>query len=201
VNTLKSFVLRHSRAMRVIVCSSAALLLFVSSEAVAGGGGGHGVPWGDIFKHAFNLAILVGVIVYFTRKPFATFLQERSELIRKSIEDAATARAEAMKKLEEMDARMATLSDELAKLSSRIESESIAEAAALRDMAEAEIARIRAQAQFSSEQELKKARIELRQEASVLASEAAQELVRKSLSAQDQERLVQENIEKIERVV
>jgi F-type H+-transporting ATPase subunit b len=68
-------------------------------------------------------------------------------------------------------------------------------------MAEAEIARIRAQAQFSAEQELKKARLELRQEASALAAEAARDLVRKSLSAQDQERLVQENIDKIERIV
>ena len=48
---------------------------------------------------------------------------------------------------------------------------------------------------------MKKARAELQQEASVLAAQAAEELVRKSLSPQDQERLVKENIDKIEGIV
>jgi len=82
-----------------------------------------------------------------------------------------------------------------------MESESAADARVLRDMATVEIGRIRAQAEFSGEQELRKALIELRQEASVLVSEAAEAMIRSSLSAQDQERLVRENIEKIERIV
>jgi F-type H+-transporting ATPase subunit b len=110
--------------MRFFVFSSVAVLLFMSSEAAASGASaGHGIPWGDIFKHAVNLALLLGVLIYFTRKPFSSFLKERSELIRKSIDDAAAARAEAMKKLEEIDARMATLSEELEKLNSHIQSE------------------------------------------------------------------------------
>ena len=202
MNTLRSSIRRHRHTLRVIIFSSIAFL-FTSTVAFAsaGGDGHHGIPWGDILKQTINLSIFVGVLVYFVHKPLSSLLKERSELMRKSIDDAAAARAEAMKKLEAMDARMARLSDEIAKLNAQMESESAADARALCDTATAEIGRIRAQAEFSGEQELRKALIELRQEASVLVSEAAEAMIRSSLSAQDQERLVNENIEKIERIV
>ncbi|MCL1926006.1 MAG: ATP synthase F0 subunit B [Syntrophorhabdaceae bacterium] len=191
---------RYRRALLVVLLSVvflfAAKVTFASPE-----GGSHGIPWRDIAKQAINLAILIGVLIYFIRKPLSSFMKERSELMRKSIEDASVARAEAMKKLEAMDARMARLSEEIAKLNERAESESAAEAQVLRDTATTEIGRIRAQAELSGEQELKKAVAELRQEASLLVSEAAETLVKNSLSSQDQERLVKENIEKIERIV
>ena len=97
----------------------AAGVLLTAAVAIASGGGeaAHGsaaIPWGEIVKQAVNFAILVGVLVYFLRKPVASFLKERSELMRKSIDDAANARAEAARKLEAVDARMAKLSDEIA---------------------------------------------------------------------------------------
>ena len=196
-----SSIRRYRLALRAIILSSV-VFLFTSTLAFAGAdGGGVEIPWGDIVKETVNLTIFLCVLGYFVRKPLSSFLKDRSELMRKSIEDASAARAEAMKKLEAVDARMKLLSEEIAKLNARMESESAAEAQALRDTATAEIGRIRAQAEFSGEQELKKALAELRHEASVLVSEAAETMVRESLSAQDQERLVKENIEKIERIV
>ena len=201
MNIFKSSFCRHRRALRIIMLLPVVFLLTATIAIASADSGSHGIPWGDIVKQTINLGILVGVLVYFVRKPLSSFMKERSEQMQKSIEDASAARAEAMEKLEKMNARMALLSEEIAKLNARMESESAAEAQVLRDTATAEIGRIRAQAEFSGEQELKKALVELRQEASVLVSEAAEEIVRKSLSAQDQERLVGENIEKIERIV
>ena len=48
---------------------------------------------------------------------------------------------------------------------------------------------------------MKKAREELRREAALLSARAAEELVRKTLSPEDQERLVRENLEKFEGIV
>jgi F0F1-type ATP synthase membrane subunit b/b' len=96
---------------------------------------------------------------------------------------------------------MAKLSEEVAQLNAKMNSEAAAEAQALKESVSAEIARIQAQAAFTGEQEVKKARQELQQEASALCAKAAEELVRKSLSPADQERLVKENIEKIEGIV
>jgi F-type H+-transporting ATPase subunit b len=192
------------RALRVAAPLSASLcaaaVSFAAEEGGAHGAGIH-IPWGEILKQGINFLLLAGVLVYFLRKPLSSFLKERSELLRKAIDDAAKARAEAAEKLAAIETRTAKLAGEIAELNAKMDVEASAEARRLQEIAVAEIARIRAQSEFAGEQEVKKAREELRKEASLLSAVAAEELVRKTLSPADQERLVRENIEKIERIV
>ena len=54
------------------------LFAVTAAEAASGAGGQAGIPWWEIFKQAVNFSILVGVLVYFLRKPLSTFLRERS---------------------------------------------------------------------------------------------------------------------------
>ena len=178
----------------------AAAVAFAAEEGGAPHGGVH-IPWGEIIKQAINFLILAGVLVFFLRKPISSFLKERSELLRKAIDDAATARAEAAEKLAAVESRTAKLADEIAGLNAKMDVEAAAEARRLQETASAEISRIRAQSEFTGEQEVKKAREELRREASLLTAQAAEEIVRKTLSPEDQERLVRENLEKIEGIV
>lgn len=191
------------RAWRAVLPAAASVLFAAAAFAAEGEahGGGAGVPWGEIVKQAVNFAILAGALVFLLRKPVSSFLKERSELLRKSIDDAAKARAEAARKLAAVEERTAQLADEIAQMTAKMESEGKAEAQSLHETATAEIARIRSQAEFAAEQEVKKARQELQQEASALSARAAEDLVRKTLSPEDQERLVRENIAKIEGVV
>jgi F-type H+-transporting ATPase subunit b len=196
---------RAFRALRVLaplaVSLCAAAVAFAAEEGGAHPGGGVHVPWGEILKQAVNFLILAGVLVYFLRKPLSSFLKERSELLRKAIDDAARARAEAAERLAAIETRTAKLADEIAEMNAKMDVEAAAEALRLQEAAAAEISRIRAQSEFTGEQEVKKAREELRREASLLAARAAEELVRKTLSPEDQERLVRENLEKIEGIV
>jgi len=177
-------------------------LAFLATAAVAAaseGAAGHseGIPWAAILKQAVNFVILVGALVYFLKKPISSFLKERSEQLRKSIEDAARAREEAAAKLSAMEARMGGLPNEIAEMNRKMEGEAEEEARRIRDTAQTEIERVRTQAQFAADQEVKKARVELRKEAADLATRTAGEIVKKTLTAEDQERLVRENIEKI----
>lgn len=191
------------RALRVVgplAVSLCAAVAFAAEEGGAQHGGAH-IPWGEIIKQAINFLILAGVLVYFLRKPFSSFLKERSELLRKAIDDAANARAEAAEKLAAIETRTAKLADEIAGMNAKMDVEAAAEARRLQETAAVEISRIRAQSEFTGEQEVKKAREELRREASLLSARAAEELVRKTLSPEDQERLVRENLEKIEGIV
>ena len=197
--THASRALRVAAPLAVSLCAAAAA--FAAEESGAHPGGGVHIPWGEIVKQAINFAILAGVLVYFLRKPLASFLKERSELLRKSIDDAAKTRSEAAHKLAAIEARTARLADEIAQMNAKMDAEAAVEAQVLRDTATAEIARIRTQAGFTGEQEVKKARQELQKEASLLSARAAEELVRKTLSPEDQERLVRENLEKIEGIV
>ncbi len=189
------------RAAALLVASFCAAAAFAAEEGGAHHTGGVHIPWGDIVKQAINFLLLAGVLVYFLRKPLASFLKERSELLRKSIDDAAKARAEAAGKLAAIETRTAALAGEIAELNAKMDAEAGAEARRLQEAVALEISRIRVQSEFTGEQEVKKAREELRREASLLAAHAAEELVRKTLSTEDQERLVRENLEKIEGIV
>jgi F-type H+-transporting ATPase subunit b len=190
------------RALRVaaplVVSLCAAAVAFAAEESGAHQGGGVHIPWGEIIKQAINFLLLAGVLVYFLRKPLSSFLKE---LLRKAIADAANARAEAAEKLAAIEARTAKLADEIAGMNAKMDVEAAAEGRRLQETAAAEISRIRAQSEFTGEQEVKKAREELRREASLLSARAAEEIVRKTLSPEDQERLVRENLEKIEGIV
>ena len=187
------------RRLPAVLSLSAAAVAFASEGGGAHGGGG--IPWGEVLKQAVNFAILAGVLVYFLRKPVSSFLAERSELLRKAIDDAAKARGEAAEKLSAVEARMGKLSGEIAQMNERMDAEARAEAEQIRKTYAAEIAGIRAQVEFTGQQEIKKAREELRREASELSARAAEELVRRTLTPEDQERLVRENIQKIEGIV
>jgi F-type H+-transporting ATPase subunit b len=193
------------RALRVAAPLAASLcaaaVAFAAEESGAHQGGGVHVPWGEILKQAINFLILAGVLVFFLRKPLSTFLKERSELLRKAIDDAAKAREEAAEKLAAIETRTANLADEIAGMNAKMDAEAAAEARRLQETVSVEISRIRAQSEFTGEQEVKKAREELRREASLLAARSAEEIVRKTLSPTDQERLVRENLDKIEGIV
>ncbi len=186
-------------------CVLALLLVAVPVAALAAGegeaAGGVAIPWWEIFKQAVNVGILVVVLVYFLKKPLSSYLKERSELLRKSIDDAAKARAEAAEKLSAIQARMASLPGEIEALNRRMESEAGDEAKRLHEAALAEIARLREQARFAADQEVKKAREELRREAADLSAAAAEDIVKKSVTPDDQERIVRENIDKIKEVL
>ena len=190
--------LRFAAPLAASLCATA--VAFAAEEGGVPHGGVH-IPWGEIVKQAINFLILAGVLVFFLRKPISSFLKERSELLRKAIDDAAAARAEAAEKLAAVESRTAKLADEIAGLNAKMDVEAAAEARRLQETASAEISRIRAQSEFTGEQEVKKAREELRREASLLTAQAAEEIVRKTLSPEDQERLVRENLEKIEGIV
>jgi F-type H+-transporting ATPase subunit b len=179
-------------------------LVFVAAVAVAAEeGGAHpaGIPWWEIFKQAVNLSILVGILVYFIKKPLSTFLAERSAMLRKSIDDAAQARAEAVSRLAAIQEQTARLSEEIGRINDRAEAEADEEARRIREAASAEGERIRTQARFAADQEVKKAREELRRELGRLATRTAGEILAGGMTPEDQERLVRENIEKMREIV
>jgi F0F1-type ATP synthase membrane subunit b/b' len=55
--------------------------------------------------------------------------------------------------------------------------------------------------QFAADQEVKKARAELRRDAAELSAQAAREIVAKTITPEDQERIVRENIDRIREIV
>lgn len=177
--------------------------LFAPTAALAASdaGGAAGIPWWEIFKQVVNFGILVGVLVYFLRKPVGAYLRERTEMLRKSIDEASRARASAAEKLLAIEVRMSKLSKEIAEMSRKMDAEAEEETRRMRDGTQAEIDRLHAQVQFAAEQEVKNARLELRKEAAELSARTAEEIVSKTITKGDQERMVRENIDRIREIV
>ncbi len=187
--------------MRTVALVLATLVPCAAAAAAEGAGGHAGIPWWEIFKQTVNFSILVGVLVYFLRKPVGSFLKERSELLKKSIDEAARARASAAEKLAAIEARMARLSEEVAEMNRKMDAEADEETLRIREAARVEVERLHAQVKFAADQEVKKARAELRREAAELSARAAEEIVSKTITPEDQERMVRENIDRIREIV
>lgn len=187
--------------MRAILLLLGFLVAPAVAPAASEAGGAAGIPWWEIFKQAVNFSILLGVLVYFLRKPVGAYLKERTEILRKSIDEAAQARASAAEMHLAIEARMARLSEEISEMNRKMDGEAEEETRRMREVAQAEIGRLHAQVQFAAEQEVKKARAELRGEAAELSAQAAREIVSKAITKEDQERMVRENIDRIREIV
>lgn len=84
--------------------------------------GGHEDPfnWMFVLKHAVNLVLLLGLLVYLLRKPFMAYLKSRKENITSEIDQAKKAIEEAKIKHEEYSAKLKNLESEINSLKESI---------------------------------------------------------------------------------
>jgi F-type H+-transporting ATPase subunit b len=154
--------------------------------------GEHGWDTTAIIASFVNFAVLIGVFVYLFSGSLKKFLKERRASVEVALTEAARMKAEAEAKHKEYAARMATLDKELAS----IKAEMVAAGQKERDRiiadAEQKAARMRNEAEFIIEQHVKQLRSELSREASIAAISAAEELLARTTTTYDQQRLAQE---------
>lgn len=165
------------------------------SAAAAAGGDGGGSPFG---WQLVNLLILLGVIVYFARRPIQEYFSERRCGIESEIETANRLLGDAERRHAELQRRLGDLDREVEGI--RRVARERGEEEGRRVLADAERAaeRIREDARDAIEQEVRRARAALRREAADLSVELAADLIRRHVSGDDQGRLVDEFIERIE---
>ncbi len=136
-----------------------------------------------------NSGILVGGYYLLGRKPVAAALLHRRDSIAKDIEEAQRMRAEAEARAKKYQAKLEMLEDEV-----RLAREGLVRAGeAERDRilveADAKAERMRKDAEFLVEQELKQVRVDLLRETVEAAVATAEELLKSRVTAADQERL------------
>jgi F-type H+-transporting ATPase subunit b len=176
------------------------LFILAPVAAFAAGGGGHadsGAVLKDFIYRCFNFALMVGLLAYFVTKPIRKGLKGRTEEIEKTLADAESAKAAAEAKHKEYSDKLAKATEEIAGITEAIRREGELERdkiiAAAKDMAD----KIEREADNKAAGVVAKARIELREEASRLAVELAEDMLKKQVSADDQKRLVEEYMQKM----
>ncbi len=173
----------------------AAPILLAAAPAWASGDEESG---GGLLFPVLNFALLVGVIFYFARKPVQTFFAERRRAIHDELERAAELQRQAEERYAKWQRRLVDLERELEGI--RRTSRERAEAERLHILADARssAARIEQTARTAIEQELRRARAQLRDEASELAVELAAGLLRDQVTQADRDRLLDEFIARVE---
>jgi F-type H+-transporting ATPase subunit b len=161
--------------------------------------GGHGGGARQLIFSALNLLLLLGVLVYFARKPLADFFGERRLRIQADLKAAADLRADAEARYAKWQRRLMDLESELEGIRTTARERAASEREHILADATAAAERIRRDARAAVDQELLRARKQLRQEAADLAIELAAETLRRSVNEGDQDRLLEEFVRTIER--
>jgi F-type H+-transporting ATPase subunit b len=154
----------------------------------------------SVLFHALNLALLLGVLVYFVRRPVADTFRERALTIRTELTETARTRDEAHQRHQELLARLEKIENEIRGMDAEAEVEAKREEEKLIERAKREAARITEQVERNIRDESTRARTELRQDAVNLAIQLAESTLRQGVSATDQQALARQFLDSVKGV-
>jgi F-type H+-transporting ATPase subunit b len=151
-----------------------------------------------LIYQSFNLALLLGVLIYFGRKPVSEFFSTRRSGIQSELSEAADLLAQAEQRNSELQRRLVDLGSEIEGIQEEAGRRAEEEAERILADARATADRIRRDAQAAVAQELRRAQSELREEAADLALEIAAQKLNEQVGEADRDRLVDEFILRVE---
>lgn len=155
--------------------------------AADGSEGGWGI-WLFIGR-LFNLAVVVGLLVWVVRKPLANFYASRSESIREQLAEAQRARAEAEAKLAEIESKMSRLDQELGEMKAAAEKDAELEYKRLIEAADEESRKIVGKAKEEIDGITREAYLDLKAHAAELAVTLAGQKIKGQITEEDRRRL------------
>lgn len=184
----KSLRLNH-RATGVALVIAAALLL-LAQPAFAADGAEAGFPWVYWGVSVVNLLIFLGIIYKFGGAGITGFFEARRARLIENLDEARELREEAEARLEEYSARLDALEAERKALLEEYHMQGEREKKRIIEDAKAQVDKMRADAQTSVEQEIKKAVASLERQMVEQAVEQAETIARAQLDAGRQEALL-----------
>ncbi len=139
-----------------------------------------------------NALVLFALYYYLGRKPIMAGLKARRDAVAKELDEAAQIKAEAKAKLEEYSNKLKKLGDELERMKAELTLAGEKDRDRIVKEAEEKAERMRKDAQFLIEQEVKQLRIDMLKHAVLASSAAAEQVLKSKLSSADHDRLANE---------
>ncbi|MGD2037466.1 MAG: F0F1 ATP synthase subunit B [Desulfobacterales bacterium] len=190
------------QSARLIIVGVVVVLLLLSlgiGNALASSGGETGAKgWiaTDTYR-VMNFVVLLVALIFILRKPISQALNSRIKDIREQLERLETQKAEAEKQLAQYNERLSQLESEAEKIIEEyIKQGNEAKAKILKE-AQATAEKLQVQARRNIEHEFDKARQELQREVVEKSLLKAEETLKKAITAQDQDKLVDEYLDKV----
>jgi F-type H+-transporting ATPase subunit b len=189
--------MRHLRRTPGGILCAVAFILAGASPALAASEGGLISLDKSLIIQMLNFVILLVVLHRVLYKPFVAKMNERTDAIKKSLEEAQAARAEAARQQEENAARQRAALQEAAAIRESALKEAAEEARKQIASAQAQAKKLVDDTRAQMDAEVRRAREELRREVADLATAVAEKLVRKSLREDDHRRIIADAIGRI----
>lgn len=182
--------------MIIIVMLSAVILGFAGPVLASEGGESPWTPWVLLWR-CINAAVLIGALIYLLAGPLVRYFRERKENIRKELNEAKAARENAEAQLREYEKKLAGMEQELERMRVDLKKAADAESEKVVGNAERMSAAMVQSAKVTAEQEVRKAQAKLKNEAVVMAVEMAEALIKEKISADDQQRIIEDYLVKV----
>jgi F-type H+-transporting ATPase subunit b len=186
------------KGMRTSCILVVGLFLCGAELATAASGEGGGLwSFSMLLWRVINTALLIGLLVYFVRKPLSKFFSERKAQIQRDLEEAREQQRRAEELLGEYRQKLAGMEQELEKLRAELKKSSDAENQKMIAGAEKMAAATVEAARLAAEQEVRNAKIALKNEAADLALQLAETLIREKINDADRQKIVEEYLVKV----
>ncbi len=169
-------------------------------EEGGGHGEGHSKAKGWVATDTYrvmNFAVLAIALFFLLKKPVANALNTRIKDIKEQLAELESKKEKAEKDLEEYNKKLSLLSDEAEKIVAEYKRQGEEAKARILKAAESSAEKLEEQARKNIEHEFKKAKARLQEEILDKALAKAEELLKTKITDDDQERLVDEYLEKV----
>jgi len=181
----------------ITIATSIAGVVF-ASVVFASSGGGHGAEeytfMGDWLPRLINFAIIVGLLVFFLRKPVRDMFKNRTAEIAKAMEESKNARERALAALAEMERKAREMDAETRTMIADAQARGEKDKQALIEEGRKIVRDIQEQVKIGVDIEVEKAKADLATEAARLAVDLAEGKIKDKITRQDHERIVKDYI-------
>ena len=190
---------RGLNTIALAVCIAILLLLFTVGIAAGASGGESGAKgWvkTDTFR-VINFTVLLIGLIYLLRKPLSQALNDRIKGIKDQLAELEDRKKEAENQLAEYNEKFLKLDQEAEKIIAEYINQGNEAKARIIQEAEAAAKKLEDQARKNIENEFEKTKQVLRGEVLTQALEKAEANIKKKITAKDQNRLVDEYLDKV----
>lgn len=174
----------------LLACVMVVSVLLWASPSLASEAEGHGTYWKDYIFQIVNFIILMAILIKFIRPPLKGYLEKRHDQVKEDLQKARELSAAAEKAYKEAQKRLENMDDEIKSIREKMLSEVEMEKKRLMEEAERRADVMREQAEQGLKEEIAQIKKKLREEISLEALALAEKLVKKSITKEDQKRLV-----------
>ncbi len=195
-NRLKRWMFKKGPVMVVFMILLFFCFMGVSMASSEQGSGSKGWMATDTYK-VMNFAVLAIGLFLLLRKPTAQALNSRIKGIKDQLDELETKKKTAEKQLAEYNQKFTQLEQEAEKLIEDYIRQGNEAKARIIDEAKKAAEKLEEQAQRNIEHEFKQAKVKLQEEILDKALVKTEEIIKNKITAQDQEKLVDEYLEKV----